>query len=362
MIYHLIGLSPYTTKFINLLVSNRDSINLDDHYFIIDTTGNIECNINQLHMIKHKLMKNPWGFISTLNKIKKCDRIIIHQLSNPRLFLYLYLTKRVLNKCIWSVWGGDVYFYLNRSNSFKDNLIEYLRKKIIHNIPLITSTLKGDYDVIKRIYDSNAKHISSFYPSEIDYDLIDSLNAKNVGSYPKKKTPIFLVGNSGAPENNHYQVFNKLTRFNDIAVMAPLAYGSHEYADGVKNLGSDLFGSKFICERGFRSPREYISMLSKIDAAIFASNRPHALGTINILLLLKKKIYIKKGTTHSRFFKDNGVVVHDIEMLDTENIDNILYQSEEEKNNNYILIKEIGSDKNAISAWKNVFNECGLIK
>lgn len=357
MIYHFLSGSPYSKKFIDFMIDNKQHFDLDDHFFIINRSDvlNVPWDQEQLKKVKHCSVATKFGFIPVLNKISKNDKLLIHGLFNPRLLIYLYLNRKMIKRCVWSIWGGDLYFYKNRENNLKHGFIEHLRKTIIPRIPVITSLVKGDYDLVKKIYGSTAKYIYSFYPNPVDFSIVD--RSQDKGDRSNKRT--IMIGNSGDPSNNHEEVFEILARFKkeNIKIICPLSYGESDYISRTINRGKEIFGEKFEPITEFLSPEEYVKVISGVDVVIMNHDRQQALGNIILLLSMGKKIYLNEDTTHYRFFSENNIKISKVKDIVNSDLADLFVALGDALSNNAKLTRELFSNKNYVSMWKQVFGE-----
>jgi len=355
MICHFTGTSLYVKRYIRFLIENKNHFDLDKHFFIVNDNGTSKLDEELFQNINYIRISSKWGFVSVLNKLSTNDKLILHGLFNPRLLIYLYFKKKLIKQCTWSIWGGDVYFYKYKNNGLKHNLIEFLRKKVISKIPVITSLVKGDYEIVRKVYGSNAKYIYSFYPNPVDFSLIENI--------PNKKehegTKIIMVGNSGDPANNHKEVFEMLKRFKeeDIKIICSLSYGSPEYISSTINYGQKLFGSRFIPFTKFIQPEEYIKILADVDVAIMNHNRQQGLGNIIALLALKKKVYIPSDTSSYQFFSDKGVDIFNTSNLKDVSLNDLFHFEKSDAEKNKKIIENLFSNGSAYMGWSEVFYE-----
>jgi len=134
--------------------------------------------------------------------MKNSDKIIIHGLFSPHLVLLLYsFSPRLLKKSYWVIWGGDLYYYKFRNKSFKSNIYEFMRGKVIKNIGHIVALVEGDYELAKKWYKTEAIYHEAFYPNVMIYENIDKTNNSK-----KRNKKIIQVGNSADPQNNHIEI------------------------------------------------------------------------------------------------------------------------------------------------------------
>ncbi len=104
-------------------------------------------------------VENSSKFITKLFfKLLTADKIYFHYFPvGPSLYFW-YGFKFVLKKATWILWGGDLYYYKYRSRDMRSNIYEFLRKGILKKIPHIACFIKGDYELVKKIYHSKADY------------------------------------------------------------------------------------------------------------------------------------------------------------------------------------------------------------
>lgn len=356
-ILHIFGDSPYTEKFIRFINKYFEST---EHQFIIlclnDKSKFLEfyktqanCSVTQSKSIYFKYSQD----------FKSAKQIIIHQLNKLQLMASLLIFyPQAYKKMVWSIWGGDVYFYKYKSNSLKDTLMEFLRKIIISKIPVITSYVKGDYNEIVKIYNSSAKYIKAKYPSPIDEETILKFATDN----RKKDTDCIsiLVGNSADPSNEHIATFNLLQKFKDenIKVFLILSYGgTKNYIDTVIQSGKNIFGDKFEPILDYMNFEDYLNFLGNIDICVFNHKRQQGLGNVYILLALQKKVFMDSSISPFRYYHELGIKIYDTKKIDKSSFEDFKYQEKKKTLNNYNLILQDISEKTINEEWKNVFNQ-----
>lgn len=357
MIYHLMPSSPYTRYYLEILASRPDLFSHKEHYFLIERSSLKGFAIESAKHFPHIIMDNYWGFVPYLYNFQADDRLIIHQFSNPRLYAHLYLFPQLIKQCIWSVWGCDVYFFKYRTKSIKDSILEHLRRKIIPKIPIITSILYGDFEVIRKVYGSEARHIHTFYPIPVDYELVEQVRKATVTN---KNGIVLMVGNSGDPTNNHVEVFQKLSKFKKagVRIISPLSYGNRDYIDTVIKAGVSIFGDKFVPLTEFMPKESYVKLLSEIDVFIMNCNLPYALGNIITMILLGKKVFIRAETTSYRYFKDNDIAIYETDIIDKLDLEELLGHDLDEAARSASRLAELTSNHAAIVAWHALFEKC----
>ena len=176
MIHHFLPASPYTARFLELLAAHPDDFAPQCHTMWIEGTNLAAFRVPPIGRSARRDV-TPWGFVRAFAWRQPADRFVIHQLSNPRLLLALTAFPGLANRCAWSVWGGDVYAFLHRAGTLAGARDEFLRRRVIPRIPLVSSMVPGDFETVRRVYGSSARYVRAFYPIPMDHTLLEPLQA-----------------------------------------------------------------------------------------------------------------------------------------------------------------------------------------
>jgi hypothetical protein len=372
----------YSKEFIDLIESNLD---INDHQFIIfrkknkkyiksEDYKNIKIlNIKHFFIIKNlvKLSKFKIShikyFIIYFLKIRylmnQAEYIFIHYLTNEISILLLNFTSKA--KIFWVMWGNDLYKYLPLKlfdqetfqllKRFKNNLKSMffkfthalyleIRKKAIKKIDFIINTHRGDLKLLKKYFKTNIKWFpNAIYPNPVPFGRLDRMEYNSIDvkfSFSNNTQKLILLGNSGAPTNNHLDILLYLSKIKDqnFKIICPLSIGAPKYIREVIKEGKKLFGEKFIPLVNFLEPKIYYELLKKIDLAVMCHNRQQGVGTLSILLYLGTPICMKKNTTYF-YFLDKGIKLFTIEQIEK------------------LISNEIKLDKNDLKKNKEVILE-----
>ena len=355
MIYHLLHVSAYPEKFLRFLIRNKDSFNLDDHHFVIETNNKKLFGHDILSHIHYSVTRKGWDIFRTLRKVRQGDKVLVHYLGNPRHLLLFSLVPRLAGRIVWSVWGGDAYFPQMIDESWKYRFYEVMRRKVIPQIPWITCMVRGDYEAIKSNYDTQAKYMYSAYPPPIDVN--DEAIGRLRETCPEECGNMVLVGNSADPSNNHDQVLTALIHCREQIdeIVVPLSYGgSKDYISRVIRQGQLMFGKKFIPLTKFLSADEYGKILYKAKVLVFNHARQQGLGNAVLFLALKKKIFIRSDVTSYNYFRGIGIQIHDtVKLMQCE--ENLFdFDAAKGAKNAEIILNEL-SEGNLVKLWNQVF-------
>jgi len=344
-IIHCMYAEKFIAPYLRFLEKNFD---LSSHFFLIRKDKNYPIqeknNILFLKNGENKIYR-IFIYMKYLND-EHIEKIILHGILNKELWCILFIQPWLLKKCYWVIWGGDLYYNLNRAKNLKSAIVEKIMGSVIKKIGFIITYVKNDFLLAKLKYQTKAKFLNCLiYESNI----FDS-NIKNTERNGRFIN--ILLGNSAHASNQHLKVIEYLSSYRkkNIRIYCPLSYGSESYAKEVARAGKDKFGHKFIPLFNFMGNSEYIKLLSKIDIGIFPANRQQGMGNLIPLLGLGKKIYLDKNLTSYAEFSRLKIRIFDIDDINLKKI------SAKEKKKNMLIIKNIFSETNLIKQWKSIFN------
>ena len=254
---------------------------------------------------------------SNVNLINKyapfCKWIFVHNMSYRML---LGCKNKNLKKIIFRYWGNGL-----GSQYVKNNPIKNTGKFIVNSLffkKLSKIAAVGIANSVDEIEVS--KYIKNMKYYYMPYGIGDGLTKINKLMKEENKTGSqykIMLGHSGYEINNHIEILQKLARFGDkIKVFVPLSYGKTEYIKEVKEYIEKNCQDNVVVLDGFLPPDEYIKLLWSFDAAIFASKNSCALGNIEMLVCMKKKIFLNREGTIREAFNQGNVPSVSIDEID----------------------------------------------
>jgi len=166
------------------------------------------------------------------------------------------------------------------------------------------------------------------------------------------KTINILLGNSAFHTNNHKYLIDKLAAYSDreIKIYCPLSYGPKDYAEQIENYGKKIFKKKFIAIKKNLPLNQYLSLLNKIDIALFDHKRQQALGNSISLAQRGAKIYMDCETSQFKLFKKLNITVYSNKYINISRLPRNL------KNKNRNNVENFFSINNLTLQWERIFN------
>lgn len=314
MIIHFItGGDIYSYNYINYVKRNFD---VSQNKFFVYKNKNYNENYTTDYPNLEYYNKEIQFSIKKYKEIHKANKIVLHQLNIPLVVLFwVIFYPFIYNKLMWVIWGADLYDYYEKKVRLKDYLIEYLRSYFIRRVKYISCYIEGDYYLCRKIYGSKAKYFKSCYPKTIDEKIISYAHDNQI----ENQDTTILIGNSADKRNNHIDILNKLQRFKDenVRLLLILSYGgTKDYVEKVKNHALNLFGSKAVCILDYMSFETYAELLTKTNICIFGHKRQQGLGTINLMLAMKKKVFLNSFITPFVYFNNIGIKIYETDKID----------------------------------------------
>ena len=250
----------------------------------------------------------PFGHLRMYRDLKRADRIVIHSLASPFLIGMLRLNRKLCEKTWWVIWGKDLYLYqLAEKKRLPLKLYEAFRKPVIRDIAHIVTAMPGDYELAKQWYGVKADYTPCpmLYPCCIDY-------GKGAAAKTAEGRLTVMIGNSASRTNEHRDAIRILAESgagNIGKAYCPLSYGGPKrYAEQVAAYGRETLGDVFVPLMDYIPFEEYRRIWDSVDAAVYNQNRQEALGNIYSLIMMKKTVYLRPGTSTADYMEQIGVI------------------------------------------------------
>lgn len=339
-ILHLFGWDKkFAPPFIDFVSEHFDR---SEHLFII--YGDVQTSdLPQAEGVIHypSLLKHS---LTLMAEIRAARKVILHGLFSSHLLYLLMLQPRMLKKCYWTIWGGDLYVHEDDTKDWRWRKNEWCRRFVVSRLGHFITQIRGDYELAQEWYGASGHwHDCFMYPSNLYRDY-------PIAQRPHSETCI-LLGNSASPTNHHMDAIERLRSFapENIRIYCPLSYGDAKYGDEVVERGKSVFGERFIPLREFMSFEEFLRLLTKIDVAVFNHNRQQGMGSITVLLGFGKKVYLRTGVSSWATLQSLGVQIYDVESLDTQKM------ADEDAENNRKAIKLAFSEAKLAASLCEIF-------
>ncbi|GEK45898.1 hypothetical protein HPA02_01810 [Bisbaumannia pacifica] len=347
MILHVAGLDKFIPPFVKLV---RFEFNEEGHHFWLAGSLEaypLECE-SDVHLCGGGIYGKIKGYVTLLRQLHAARKVILHGLFNIKVVLLLALCPWLLSKCYWVIWGGDLYQYESAKKSLRSRVKEGLRRFVISRIGHLITYIEGDVELARQWYGAKGVHHEClmYLSNVVDPAMIATPTEK------RNDDPLnILVGNSAAPSNNHFEVFERLLPHKDdeIKIFVPLSYGDQSHAKEVIALGKAWFGEKLVPMTDFMPFERYLRFLKDVDIAVFNHRRQQAMGNTISLLSMGKTVYLRSDVVQWELFKKEGIAVLDIERNDLKLLDF------EVAAHNVQLIKKKFSREKLIEQYARIF-------
>ena len=256
----------------------------------------------------------------------------------------------IMEKLYIQMWGGDFYHVGDfEEYSVDKKKAERRRINCIRRCKALIYLIKGEE---KKFEEITHIHKPYFYGRMPGYSLRKYIYTPNNEYWSENRV---VIGNSATRDNKHFEMFQLLSKWKDkIKVFVPLSYGDQEYAKEVIEEGERIFDKNFYPIMNLMDKQEYIDLLSTCRVGIYPNDRQRAMGNIYIMLDLGRKVYIRNDITTYEMLREKEIYVHDVSNIDSESLEEFLYQAEEIGERNRENRRKNWTTDDAIDEWRQI--------
>lgn len=360
-IVHLITHEKFTANYINFM---KTYLNDYQHTFCVTVyscskdekiDGNL---VDEENIIRYSGRKKMAFGRDIRTLLKKANKIIVSGIFGQEHIIF-YWPNSILKKVYLHYWGADFYQMRNFIPLRLKTRRQWINRQ--HLISCFKRSagaiflIEGEYEEYKKITGIRKKNVFvAAMPSNPEKnDLLKK--CRNTLIAGTNTTVKIMIGNSATVTNQHRYVFESLQHLKNenIEIHCPLSYGDDEYKKEISSLGEEMFGNKFHPITEWMDADQYIKFLSTFDIAIFGNDRQQAMGNINTLLYMGKKIYLRTDTSMYLNYTKAGFKCYDVETIKIANIDELI--SFPEKHSNEKVADSYLTPEYIRNQWINVF-------
>lgn len=202
-----------------------------------------------------------------------------HGQYNAPLWLAILVGLLPAERCVWHIWGADLY---QDSQSLAFRLFYPLRRLAQKRLKTVFGT-QGDLDYFAKIQPKSDR-LLLYFPTKMPELMLN--DAAKIRTSPFR----VLLGNSGDPSNQHLAGLADLHRQlgDQLQVMIPMGYPADNsaYIDAVAERGEQLFGKNCEVWREVVPFTNYWENLTACQLGYFPFTRQQGIGTLCLLIAL----------------------------------------------------------------------------
>lgn len=206
----------------------------------------------------------------------------LHGQYNPWLWLAILVGKLPAKRCVWHIWGADLY---ETSMALAFRLFYPLRRLAQKRLKTVCGT-QGDLTHFSYI-NPTARRVLLYFPTKLPQQLPNVLPD---GDIQKAENLTLLLGNSGDPSNRHLQGLATLKQLGvPLKIIVPMGYpkNNQAYISQVEEKVKSLFSlDRVDILKGQLDFEAYLSKLATCDCGYFPFERQQGIGTLCLLLML----------------------------------------------------------------------------
>lgn len=279
------------------------------HYWIISGSGKdlaINHDVIFLRVGKNRLPVSVKAFLRCAREWRRADLVVFNGLFYSSLVKLLLAALLIGKNKAWIVWGGDLHREFGWFQSLAVRALSFKHVGI---------SFPKDWDIYRtKFQSSRATKAEFWFPSTVNKHRICTARRSSCSGNALN----ILIGNSATRSNNHFEVFEYLSRRTDqdFNLLIPLSYGDRHYAGRVLAAAELTFGQGRVeALVDYLSPDEYLDWISQSDAAVFNSTRQQAGQSIILLAACGIPVYINKQNPIFDFLLQRGIEVHSTNAL-----------------------------------------------
>ena len=371
---HIVG--PDTKNSYGIMSQIHKTQDMDEHKFLITSYEKSRERFPKLQEFDDNLfipedcpspkrLHRIWYLYKTLSR---ADVLVWHSLyfTTQKYTWFLFFFRHFLKKSVWIEWGADLYLLKYPETSLKNRIKNFVNGKIRKSFRYIGVTFPVDSIECSRQFGDK---VQCFYtPMPNPYKGASELIDYILATRPEKRESECIniqVSHNAFTFNNHFYLLDMLERFKDrdMHLLLPLSYGVYgingqfggkAYCQAVEKFAESLYEDKITILRENIPFDKYLGVLWNIDIAVFDFDRPCGLGTLRILLLMGKKIFLPANTPYYDFLISKGLPI-----CDTNQIPEMTYEEfiEPVEYTNYEWVYEYMNNDDVMENWNNMFRQ-----
>lgn len=298
-----------------------------------------------------------------LNTLKQAEKIVVSGVFITSKAILLLEFYGLAHKTYLFFWGGDFYQFASTNNNIKSTIKRIIYYQLFNHSAGLIFLIDGEYEKFKEITHISNRHFVAPMPGypgkSIDFEKYRANNWQTMNDDKQQRSLRIIVGNSATETNRHIEVFELLSRFQDnvYEVFCPLSYGDERYRDNVIEIGKQMLGNQFHPILDYMDKEDYVEFISKMDVGIFNNDRQQAMGNINMLLNMGKKVYLQVGTSMWNNYIQRGYRVFNIIELKTCSLEEFCSLSKEDWMRNISVYNPQREAERKKACWEAVLND-----
>ncbi len=279
--------------------------------------------------------------------LRRAQKVLLHGLFVAPTIALLRRQGRLLAKCFWIIWGGDLYEDLEP----KPREGFALKKQVVQRLGGIIAAAKADFDLACRAYDFRGPYQHAVYKTPLDAEVLDACHS------PREANRDLIIQVNNSADASVLEVLQLLGRFKGkpMKVRPILSYGDPAVREKALVLGRELFGENFIPVLDYMSPKDYARLLSTTDILVMNQQRQQGLGNILALLYDGAKVYIRRDISTWSFLESDQIHVFDTLSLAQGSYEDFVRVDPGSRDANRARIAKYFDENYLASLWRAVF-------
>ncbi|MCR5693969.1 MAG: TDP-N-acetylfucosamine:lipid II N-acetylfucosaminyltransferase [Clostridia bacterium] len=356
---HLFNGSNYATinNFVRMVNKNFDP---REHFFVIrDSNENPKQDISGFRNVAWLPHAEGIEYSVFLAYLQAAEHIFWHAVGwNFRTLFRVMLHPNLMRKSYWVEWGADLYNWRREQKGLRHRIVNKINEDWRKKVRGVIVIFPADEEVFVKQFGDQIPVLHACYVA-FPCEKTESLRPETENYGPVN----ILLGHSATPNCNHIRMLEKLAAYKNenIVVHIPLSYGDEDYAKEVTAKAASLLpAEKLNIIRNAVTLPEYISFLWNMDIGVFDVYRQIALGNIEQLMYMRKKVYLAPDGVLGKYYAENGAEYSDVNEIGDISFEEFT-RNDLPKEPPECILKHL-SQRSFIAQWKVVFAAAEAIK
>ena len=321
-------------KFLDYYIEMSETFMPDVSSYLVITDNQKLRFIKSQHPSLKVLSKSDASYKQITDNLRTTHVVIFHSFKNGMRSFIQEIPVKI--KRVWLFWGFEGYNALPKTGliDWHSNYAMYepslkgalrclyhrlkgkritadnqISREIIKQMDYCATWVDSDFRIATRFNPRIENLYFNYYTNELMH--MDQLPVKQIN------LDRLLLGNSGDPTNNHMEALRHLDKIKFKGeIICALSYGgSKRYVEHVIELGTKLFGARFIALKTFMPLKEYQDIINSCGMIWMNHKRQQAAGNLLVSFLSNKIIIMDQVNPLNHTFKDWGLVFFNKKIL-----------------------------------------------
>ena len=294
------------------------------------------------------------------------DWIILHSISGAHhcLRCLLWIPGQTCRRIVLRTWGHDMTKYAHLPHRPIKNFVrKWMDRLYYYKLDRFYAFGLGSYvdkvNIEKMLGTNKKTYLMPYgYIRNDPEDIARKMPKKAVKA--AGAAPCIMIGHCASEFEDHIQMFHILEKFKEenIKIIVPFVYPTEntEYREKVKAAGIGIFGDKIEFAETSMEKALWSEYISQAEIMLLAPPQSTALGTLDLMLFFKAKVYVNRESVFAKAFEQKGITPHYISDIADESFEQFIQNKFDERYDAFVK-GDLRTPGTALNEWKEIFED-----